>query len=228
MPAKFRNKEFVSGGYYHIYNRGIDGRVIFSDENDYLFYEQLMSRYLSAEEEGLDMRFKPVKPSVAERRKEMNLMGDLELVAYCLMPDHFHLLLKQVKDGGITKFMRRLNTGYVMYYNNRHNRNGPLFENIYRGVRVDGEKQVLEMAKFIHNNPVVRVVKRFGPVETITGTRPEDYLYSSYSHYIGIKIRKWVTNVWGSFTQNEYRNWTEDPRNSLGVSIKNITIDTNE
>ena len=161
MPVKFRNKEFVSGGYYHIYNKGVDGRVIFSDEDDYLFYEQLMGRYLSADEEKVDSRFKAVKPSVAERRRQMNLSSDLELVAFCLMPDHFHLLVKQVNDEGITKFMRRLNTGYVMYYNNRHNRKGPLFENIYRGARVDGEKQVLEMAKFIHNNPVVRVVKRF-------------------------------------------------------------------
>ena len=71
-----------------------------------------------------------------------------------------------------------------MQFNRRHNRKGTLFESNYRAVRVEGEEILLQLSKFIHLNPVTRVVKRFGPVETVTGTRPEEYPYSSYIDYI--------------------------------------------
>lgn len=222
MPAKYRNKSFLPNSYYHIYNKGIDGRDIFCDDADYQKFLSIMESYLVNEK--VDTRFKEDKPSIRAYKDQMRLNEEVAISAYCLLSNHFHLLVHQSTINGITKFMRRVNTGYVMYFNKRYGRSGPLFENVYRGVKIE-DHQLLALTKFIHLNPVTRVVKRFGPVETVTGTRPEDYTYSSYGHYIGIKQQEWVHIVEGAIDGLKYRKYTEDARNNDLAKLKGLMID---
>lgn len=189
---KHRVKIYRAGGIYHIYNRGIDGRDIFKEERDYEYWEKTMEQYLLPVKTESPGRFKPDKPSVTSKKKAMNLAGRVELLAYCLMPNHIHLLVRQTEKEGITKFMRRVMTNYVMYYNRRNQRRGQLFENVYRAVMVENADSLGPLTKHIHLNPVSRTIRRFGPVETVTGSRPEDYTHSSYRSYIGMDNKLWV------------------------------------
>ncbi len=228
MPVKYRIKDYKKGEYYHIYNRGIDGRVVFESDSDYRQFERMMELYLIGPQHDELSRFKLPKPSERLHMEEMCLKEEVQLYAYCLMPNHFHLLLKQESGNGIVKFMRRLMTGYVMRFNKAHGRSGPLFETTYRAVSVSGEEALLHMTRFIHRNPVTRIVKRFGPVETVSGVKAEDYSYSSYSHYIDVKPTNWVNIVEVVKDPQLYRKFTEDPRiNSAGI-LKNLTIEASE
>ncbi len=185
MPIKNRTKQYKEGAIYHIYNRGIDGREVFKDEQDYQFFTDCLKNYLLIESAYGGGRYKSDRPYLLRRRRAMNLNGEIEMLSYCLLLDHFHLLVYQGIRDGITKFMRRVMTRYVMYFNRKYKRRGVLFENVYRAVSVGRPELVLGLSKFIHMNPAPKVVKRFGIVETTSATMPEFYPYSSYGCFVG-------------------------------------------
>jgi len=93
----------------------------------------------------------------------------------------------------MTNLLRRLMTSYVMEYNKRHNRRGPLFEGVYKGVLINEREKIVWLSRMIHLNPLTTTVRRFGPVETVTGPLPEEYMYSSFREYFGYGERDWVT-----------------------------------
>lgn len=226
MPVKNRNKIFKPETVYHIYNRGIDGREVFSTDDDYEYFKSILELYLLGPRRIGETRFKEDKPSVIAKKEKMNLKSEVEMLAYCLMPDHFHFMLKQKTKDGITKFMRRVFTKYVMYYNRKLKRHGPLFENIYRGIEVDGREAQLHLSRFIHLNPVIRKVRRFGPVETVTGSNPEDYKHSSYNHYIGLYPVIWVHNESIKYSHEQYRSFVESYKNEADTLIKELMLDS--
>jgi REP-associated tyrosine transposase len=191
MPIRNRIKEYKSGGIYHIYNRGIDGREVFGGDDDLDYFRLLLKTYLDDYREEVTGRYKE-RPYIRKRKQAMNLKGQIDLLAYCLMPDHLHLLIRQYAADGITKLMRRLMTNYVMYFNRKYKRKGVLFENVYRAVLLPDERMVLELSRYIHLNPVAMAVKRYGLVETITSSSPEYYMYSSYQNYLGEKQEGWL------------------------------------
>lgn len=224
MPSKYRIKDYAQDSYYHIYNRGIDGRIVFGDEQDYLYFEKLLARYLEEETKQAGP-YKTDKPSIVKKKLQMSLVGRVELVAYCLMPDHYHLLIKQDDPIGITKLVRRVMTGYVMYFNKRYGRRGPLFENVYRGVKLTDESQVLGVGRLIHLNPGKREKRRFGLVETVTGSSPEEYPYSSFKRYTGTNTCNWVSPMYGDMSVEEYRRYVESPKSEADLEIKKLMID---
>lgn len=199
MPVKYRVKHFETGAYYHIYNRGVEGREIFLEPEDYGSFLKFLERYVVRDVSTEYSRYKSGKPSVLKRRKEMSLEGEVEVAAFCLLPDHFHLLVRQTAEKGITKLMRRLITTYVVYFNRKYKRMGPLFESIYRSVVVNGEEEGLRqrlvaLVDDLHWHPVTKTARRFGPVLATAQTRPEDYLYTSFKHYIGENKFNWIKN----------------------------------
>ena len=115
----------------------------------------------------------------------MNLADEVEMLAMCLMPGHFHFLIWQNTADGMKKLMQRAITHYSMYYNRKHQRSGPLVQNVYRATVVQPGEEAVQVSKYIHINPVSRQVKRFGLVETSAGSNPEYYIYSSYGNYLG-------------------------------------------
>lgn len=224
MPVKFRHKEYVAGGIYHIYNRGIDGRKVFGEEEDYQKFLELIENYVTKPKEGGGGIFKENKPSVSERKSQMNLEGEVDVIAYCLMPDHFHLVVKQNSQDGLTKLMRRVATAYVMYFNQKQGRRGPLFENIFRAVAVQ-PKSLLPLSIYLHLHPVTPMRRKFGPVVTVTSTRPEDYKYSSIGCYIGIIIFIWINTGIINIQPDQYKRYIDQPQINLFDDIKDLLFD---
>ena len=136
------------------------------------------------------------------------LANKVELVSYCLMPNHFHLLLYQYDKEGITKLMRSIATGYAMYFNKRHKRIGSLFQGTYKASRVQSDSYWMHISRYIHLNPA-----DLGDFR--------DYPYSSYKIFMGKTHTEWVhpEKVLDSFkNRKEYEKFVEsylEQRNDL-------------
>ncbi len=142
MPSRNVVREYAPDNYYHVYNRGVEKRVVFLDDQDYTVFLGLLKRYLG---EG--------KRDKKTRKKFPKLNNEVQLLAYCLMPNHFHLLFYQTTTDGVSRLMRRLTTGYVMYFNGRYNRVGGLFQGPYKASRITAEGYLHHISRYIHLNP---------------------------------------------------------------------------
>ncbi|MEK7567984.1 MAG: transposase [Patescibacteria group bacterium] len=172
------------GEYYHIYNRGVEKREIFKRKSDYQRFVKLL--YLSNSENGYVYRdLKNKSLSEIKRNSQITAVG-----SYCLMPNHFHLLLKETKPNGISKFMEKLATGYSMYFNKKYNRVGPLFQNRFKAQHVAEDSYLEYLYFYISLNPVKLIqpkwkeegIKNIDYVEKYLN----NYKFSSYLDYIGI------------------------------------------
>lgn len=164
MPSKNVIREFVADTSYHTCNRGVERRLIFLDSQDYnVFLNRLRMMLIDRSElDDDELSRQPVK----------SFYGEVELLAYCLMPNHFHLLLHQITDNGVAEFMRTLSTSYTMYFNKRYQRVGSLFQGRYKAQRVDNDAYRLYISRYIHLNPVA------------LGRDIEQFEYSSMRHYL--------------------------------------------
>ena len=142
MPSKNRNKEFGPGEYYHAYNRGVEKRVIFHDDADYQYFMYLLRRYVSQK--------LPWENTLAPA----NYFGRISIYAFALMPNHFHLLIKQTGELDMPLFMRSLSNAYVRYFNEKYNRVGSLFQDCYKAVRITSDEQLFQVIQYIELNPV--------------------------------------------------------------------------
>ena len=141
MPQKNTTREFAEDSYYHVYNRGWNKQAIFRDEDDYSFFESLLGRHLSVEEKS-DAKGRPYK----------HLRDDIQLNAYCLMENHFHLLIHQDTPDGLTELMLSVMTSYTMYFNKKYQQKGTLFESRYKAVRIENDAQFMHISRYIHLN----------------------------------------------------------------------------
>lgn len=182
MPQKYIVKEYVEDGIYHAYNRGVEKRKIFMDDQDYRVFLHLLKYYLSPTNKDESHPLHGKNNYILIRPRPIsNLHGEVKLIAYCLMPNHFHLLLQQKNKDGMKKLMSKLTTTYSMYFNKRHKRVGYLFQGNYKAVRVITDEQLLHLSRYIHLNP-----------SDLTRSNPVNYPYSSYAHYADKKKAKWL------------------------------------
>lgn len=171
---------FVNGEYYHIYNRGNSKMEIFHDQEDYLYLQNLF--FIMNTEERFKSRF-------VKNEENKNHTTDLlvSLGAYCIMPNHFHILLKQEKENGISKFMQKLSTAYVMYYNKKYKRTGSLFEGKFKSKYVTEDTYLRYLFSYIHMNPLKildpdwKNKAKYPSREMIAFL--EQYRYSSFHEY---------------------------------------------
>lgn len=183
MPVKNVIKNYQPNSYYHLYNLGIDSRIIFEDEEDYQTFLGYLAEALTPPaskedtQQTITINGNTFKGSP---RQPKNLFGTFELHSFCLMPNHFHLLIKQKEESGIETFMRSLGTRYVMYFNKRHGRRGPLFQGTYKAIQVENEAMILHLSRFIH----------LKPQSTSKGLFSH---HSSYPAFIGKVPMPWVT-----------------------------------
>jgi len=185
-----RNINFAPGEFYHIYNRGTDLRTIFLDEHDYKRFLVLM--YLCNGGSSIDLREhfsagKTFSDLFSLKRGEKLV----DIGAYCLMPNHLHLLMFESVDNGISLFMQKLSTGYTMYFNKKHKRSGSLFQGRFKAQHADNDVYLKYLFSYIHLNPVKLVEpewkeKGVSDVEKIKKYL-EEYPYSSYHEFMGKK-----------------------------------------
>lgn len=160
MASKNSTKFYAENTFYHLYNRGVEKRNIFLDEQDYSVLLSYLKTYLSPKD---DNKLKSIITSSEKSLKEKdiaikqlklkNYSSSIELLCYALLPNHFHFLVKQVKPV-MNSFMNSLGTRYSMYFNRKYKRTGVLFQDVYKGVLVENEQQLLYLSRYIHLNPV--------------------------------------------------------------------------
>ncbi len=209
-------KYFKENSYYHIYNRGVAKQNIFKNDKDYKVFLDYLKIYLSP----VDLQGRTLK--VAPSRELKNYCDTAELLAYCLMPNHFHLLLFQKDKYSMSDFMRSLGTKYSVYFNRANNRVGPVFQSRYKAVRVIEQDYLVYLSKYIHKNP-----------EEILPTRTDlvGYKYSSYGNYLGRFSQNWVKpkKVLRLFRSNiesmSYKKFVESKEDDVGF-LKDKLIDS--
>lgn len=170
MPSKYVVRNFAEDSYYHVFNRGVEKRDIFLEEGDYTTLQSYLFKYLQPIEKVAEKY-----PDTPTRLYGKNLSEEVELVAYCLMPNHFHLLLKQNTKDGISKLLKQLTNAYTLYFNQKNDRVGGLMQGRFRAVGVDNESLFIHLVRYIHLNP------------STASLTPDlnSYRWSSYLDYLG-------------------------------------------
>jgi putative transposase len=190
MPIK--RPQLINSEIYHIVVRGVGDSEIFRDDGDY--YRAIFSLYEFNTTEPIEIR---------EQRRKRKLVKDaggqssgtrdllVAVLAFCFMPNHIHLLMRQLKDGGITQFMRKFGTGYAAYFNKKYNRKGHLFQGRFRAVHIKDDEQLKTVFVYIHANPISLIEPRWKEKGIKNSQKVikflENYKWSSYSDYLGKK-----------------------------------------
>ena len=182
-----RKFKFENTSIYHLYNRGVEKRTIFlNDEDYYRFIHNLYEFNNEAPAENVYYRkLYEVGPH------KINKAQLVKIHAFCLMPNHFHLLLRQTKDNGIQTFMKKIGTGYAMYFNQKYQRVGGLFQGRFKAVRVERNEHLSYLHYYIHLNPLGLIASEWKKNEIKDINKVieflESYRWSSYLDYIGKK-----------------------------------------
>jgi putative transposase len=210
MPSKNIVKEYIENGYYHIYNRGVEKRNIFIDEQDYSVFLSYLQRSLIKND---------------DKNKKINRNGytpkeiseDIDLVAYCLMPNHFHLLVRQNNERAITSLMKCIATSYSMYFNKKYHRVGGLFQGRYKAILIKSDQYLSYLSAYIHLNPVS--IKQ----------DPINYNYSSCDYYLKGKKAEWlkIDDILDYFNGDvsKYKKFLEENNNNLGGILGDLTLE---
>lgn len=190
MPSKNAIKTYVADGYYHVYNRGVNKRTIFKNEQDYAVFLSYLKTYLLPKDlEKLNAVLSNPESSAKEKDNALSLLhlnnfhDRIGLLAYCLMPNHYHFLLHQAMEKDIESFMKSCMTRYTMYFNKKHGRVGPLFQGQYKAVLVDTDEQLLYLSRYIHRNPL----SLSDHERSLLFRQP-----TSYGVYLGTTKQEWV------------------------------------
>jgi len=199
--------QFVNGSIYHIINRGVDKRTIFQDKGDYYRFIHNLFEFndINPALDHHNYTKKAIRgtcqlPEVPPRAIESLLAGDSEsrkprkllvrVLAWCLMPNHFHLMVEQLVDGGVTLFMRKLG-GYTIYFNQKHERTGRLFQGQFRAVHILDENHFFNLPFYIHCNPLDLIEPGWRRGDIASWAKAisflEQYRFSSHLDYIGKK-----------------------------------------
>lgn len=216
MPIK--RPPLVTGEIYHVVIRAVEGLNLFRDKQDY--WRMIRNLYEFNDEKPVisTLRVREHKAkkagkvtgnvlvSLRDRRREVLV----EILAFCLMPNHIHLLIRQIRDGGVSKLMRKIGAGYSAYYNQKYKRSGHVFGGRYRIVHITNDNQLKAVFVYIHTNPVAIIcphwkeegikIKDLGKV---TKFLEEEYRWSSYPDYLknknfpSLTTREWLIQEMG-------------------------------
>jgi putative transposase len=194
----------VNGQVYHVLNKSIAGYKIFNNRSE---FDRMLERvifYQSKKREKFST-FNKRKDYKNELKELTTLDGEkeVEIIAYCLMPTHFHLLLKQLTDNGISNYLNILLNSYTRYFNTKHKRKGPLWTGRSKKLLVETDEQLLHLTRYIHLNPATSYLV----------DKPGDWSYSSYKEYLkttnnSLKISKFDDLL--DIDTKRYRKFVED------------------
>lgn len=223
MPSKNAIKQYLEGGFYHVYNRGVDKRTVFENELDYKIFLSYLKNYL----------LPPIPQQVRPVRKS-KIFQEVQLICYALIPNHFHLLLKQNTKHGIVSFMRRISNAYTKYFNERYERVEPLFQGKYKGVLITEDPYLLHLSRYIHLNPLGHTT-----IKDQNRSDLQSYPYSSYGEYLGTRKTKWIhteeilaffNQAKASFSQydSSYKNFVEDYKINSAELLADLTLESEE
>jgi len=167
-----RKKYFANGELFHIYNRGVDKRIIFSDEHDIQRFFQSVVEFNTINPIGslYENSFHQLGGRTAKSEERL-----VNIIAYCLNPNHFHFILEQLVEGGISELMKRIG-GYTWYFNNKHKRSGALFQGKFKAIHIDSNGYLLHISAYVNLNDQVHQLG--GPTAKLVESR------SSWGEYM--------------------------------------------
>lgn len=227
MP--YRKQQFVNNEIYHIILRGIDDNLIFRDIDDY--YRGIFSIYefnnakpveiwlrrkQRQKEKALEVLGSPASQSASQSRERL-----IDVLVFCFMPNHIHLLLRQVKENSLTRFMQKVGTGYGKYFNKKYMRKGYVFQNRFSAVHIKNDTQLKIVFTYIHINPVSLVEPRWKKIGIRDSEKVseflENYKWSSYLDYIdkknfpSVTEREFMLKIMGGKQgcREFIKNWVE-------------------
>jgi putative transposase len=213
MP--YRTTPLVNDQVYHIFNRGVAKMPLFSDKRDYTRFLATIYYY----------QFQGPKPQFSQlnRFKDFKFENNkkiVEILGYCLMSNHYHFLVKQLQDNGISEFINKISNSYTKFFNTKHNRVGPLLQGQFKAVRIGDDNQLVHVSRYIHLNPVSGFLTK----------DLNEYVWSSYLSYIGFHTDRIVSRelILSMFqTEQKYEQFVLDQvdySQSL-VLVKHLLID---
>ena len=213
MARKF---VFSIGEFYHLYSRGNDKRKIFLTNNDHQRF--ICSLYAANSSEPIHLSDLPQWSKQIWKQARGKTLVDIG--AYCLMPNHFHLLIKEKKEGGVTSFMRKLLTSYSSYFNVKHKRTGKLFEGAFKATHVDNDQYLNYLYAYIHLNPIKIDNPDGWPDKVVANSHLakqflEHYKYSSYHEHLGRQRQEQAILTPSAFpeyfrTPREFQDFLDD------------------
>lgn len=178
-----RKEVFIENEYYHIYNRGVSKQSIFHDKQDYERFLGLL--FLCNQEQPF--KVDTISRNIPLINRNKTSQDIVAVGAYVLMPNHFHILLTQTKEGGVIRFMRKVSTAYAMYYNKKYKRTGALFEGKFKAEHASSERYLKYLFSYIHLNPL-KMLQKDWKEKGIKNTEKalaylREYKYSSFLDY---------------------------------------------
>ena len=228
MASKNSVKVYIPNSFYHVYNRGVEQRKIFLDPQDYFVFLSYIETYLlPKDQKSLYAILLSQDSSQQEKDKALKLLklknynSQILLICYALMPNHFHLLIRQ-NDPILNSFMNSLGTRYAMYFNRKYRRKGVLFQDVYKAVLVETDEQLIHLSRYIHLNPIEALNL---PVSNWKDVQ----LPSSLPEFFGERKTEWISKeyILDFFSKmNSYNSYEE----FMGLPqdlerISNIAID---
>lgn len=177
MPTN-RKVVFANNQFYHLFNRGVERRPVFTNKWE---FERALDTINFYRYKNLPLRYSKYLALNEESKKEFLKKLDkgekqVAIIAFGLMANHFHLLVKQIAQDGISKFMANFTNSYTKYFNTKYQRVGPLFQGLFKALRVESDEQLIHLSRYIHLNPVTGFVVK--PQEL------KNYKWSSYPNYL--------------------------------------------
>lgn len=223
-------KLLKTGSIYHVFNRGVEKRVIFPDKSYYQHFLTTLSYYKDDQPERLSLSAYLDNKQRIQPKVKKHIVS---ILCYCLMPNHFHLVLKQLADNGISRYMNNIANSYTRYLNTRLARTGHLFQGSFKSKLIETESSFLQVTRYIHLNPLDPFLYPEG--EKAMGIKPtekllREYSYSSYKAYLGketaysICDRSEIQELIG--TPNDYRNFVRSKLSQdTRLGIENLILD---
>jgi len=219
---------FQNEYYYHIYNRGVDKRNIFLDNYDYIRFLTSLREFNRIDAIDSLYRQRQIEHQVASKSLQANFAcSDLdasrplvEYICYCLLPNHFHIMVRQITEKGIEKIMHKLGLGYTRYFNNKYARTGSLFQGTYKVVAIKTSPYLYYLSAYIHGNPEIHKL-----------ANAKNWTWSSLRDYLDLRkgnlcrkdiIRKEFKNM---SSYHEYLNTVIKDSFARKQSIKNYTLE---
>lgn len=218
-----RKIAFTKDQYYHVFNRGVDKRTIFENRDDLLYFFKRLND-LNVDDMNPYLRLKRMRKS-NKTSIDLNKHKLVSIVSYCLLPNHFHLVLKQECEGGISKFMQRLGTSYTVYFNNKYKRTGSLFQGKFKANMIDGELSLPVLSVYVNLNYIHH---RINPKSNLVKSSIFEYLGTELGESICNKdeIKSVVSEIG---TIKEYEKFAKSTSKifgeNKGLIIKDIDLD---
>lgn len=184
----YRKTKIVPEQIYHIFNRSVAQIPIFLSERDFLRFTEIVDYYRFLSLPFRFSHYNRLEKSVRELLlKELYQKEEIliEIYSFCLMPNHFHFLIKELTENGIRKFISNIQNSYAKYFNTKNERSGSLFQEMFKAVRIESDEQFIHVARYIHLNPYSTY--SLNSLESL-----KTFLWSSFGDYIGTNNHSFV------------------------------------